>query len=44
MTVAICSATCQSPDVPQEDRTKHEILVEVDPSVGLEVLDWGVEA
>lgn len=42
LTVAIRSAICQSPEVPQEDRIKHEILtVEVEPSVRLEVLDWG---
>jgi len=40
--MAIRSAICQSPGVPQEDRTKHEVLsVEVEPSVRLEVLDWG---
>ena len=42
LTVAIRTASCQSPEVPQEDRTKHEVLaVEVEPSVRLEVLDWG---
>jgi pimeloyl-ACP methyl ester carboxylesterase len=42
LAVAIRSATGQSPEIPQEDRTKHEIVsVEVEPSVRLEVLDWG---
>ena len=40
--ITIRSATCQSPEVLKEDRTKHEVLtVEVEPSVQLEVLDWG---
>jgi len=42
LAIAIRSAICQSPKIPQEDRTKHEVLtVEVEPSVRLEVLDWG---
>jgi len=42
LAIAFRSATCQSPDVPPEDRTKHAVVtVEVEPSVQLEVLDWG---
>jgi non-heme chloroperoxidase len=42
LAAAIRAATCQSPEATQEDRTKHEVLaVEVEPSVRLEVLDWG---
>ena len=42
VTCTIRSSLCQSAQAPQEDRTRHEILtVEVEPSVRLEVLDWG---